>query len=600
MYYIVNAINVAACEKMYTNILNKGGDETHYSVECIKSIASKYLPCRTMMTLVNSNMNVHDLIKAISNGNCYSLIIKSFEETDWLIWTDVYIISSRDKYEFISGLLRLRRNLMWNPRAKFIINIQDLKVDDISALFNTFSNNKIYNVVLLGNKYDNTIYTYYPFSNGACNEDLQNPVLLGHCKDIENISKIFKNDVPDIIDNCTFKVVASEDIPNFIFETSNFTVFGEHVLGIEQYLLSIIAENENVKFKFILKPQNYTYGFVLQNGTATGLLQYVQDGEADIAAGGFVLVKNRIETFDYIWGLNYGIHKIFTPTNAEIIWDDVYKEFNSATWVLIFLIYCLILIIFILKRSTMSKTHQNRTYLALRLWGYLCGNPSSKLSKEKSMRILFVWWILFTFFVVNFYTTTMFSLITRRVHVKSNLNPDKLEELPYNPCIANETRLFISFVYNKTLPMNANNEFCEDSETTLDFIVSRKDLYTVNMEYAYLLNEYKYIDEEGFSKLDLVEFYHQHTTAFYFNRGFPYIDKISKYLRRISEAGLLKKQLQNILQHGQIVRHRRKKKFRTINIPDIVLHFFFLLGGYALSLVVFFIEIILQRKIMRK
>ncbi|KOB75250.1 Uncharacterized protein OBRU01_07941 [Operophtera brumata] len=566
-------------------------DENTNTIACIKSVVRKYFPCGALMTLVDSKED-GELIKSLNSENdCYSFIVRSYDDLDWYIPTPVYIIRAEDVTEFTTGILTITNDLFWNSRGRFIIELETLAAEDVETVFHILMKHKAYDVVLIRKSNNHiAIDTYYPFKDNNCGKKSE-VATIGDCKDIAHLI-LFKTDEISLR-NCTIKVAATQDIPNFIFENRDYNEDGKSLIGLEQFVLEAIAAKEGIKLEYIIKNQEFGFGIVLQNYTATGLLAMLQNHDADIAAGGFILIRNRVLLFDFIWGYNYAAFKVFTPAVGEEIWKDVYREFSSQTWILIVIAYCLVAVISTIRGKLILRKSQNQMCVALKLWGYLYLNTSSRLSKEKRFRIIMVFWLWFTFFVCNFYNTELYSLLTGRNQIKRQISSDRLRELPYDPCISLSSRTFFLFALNQNLPEGRDIPECKFTDTALDFVATQKNVYAIEMEYIYTLNEYKYTDGDGNPMLDTWSFSINNVIAMYLARGFPLKHKFQWYALRMYESGLLEEQLNKINRiKNRNPQPLHKVHFEPMWLSDLRIHFCILLLGSVLSMVCFAVEVL--------
>lgn len=588
----ISALKLVGCEENIPILRNFYRNQNYSTVACINNILTKYFPCGTLTTFVNPNANVDELVKSTNEAEvCHRIIVRTFEDRDWFIWTNVYVITVEDLVGLWSGLLDLTRDVFWNPRAKFIVQVNNLVGEDkgVQLFLKILMICRIYNVVLLRIvKDDAVIYTYHPFDNHGCGKHFDKVITLGTCESAHNISNYFPNTIPNVMKNCTFKVVATDDVPNFISKASNYTVYGKFVSGLEQYVLDTIAEREGFFLDYDIFGVDVTYGVVLPNRTATGLLNFVDNGKADIAAGGYILMKNRVELFDYLWGFNYAAYYLYTPAVTNHIWQRVYREFGLKTWLLIAAaIFFAILVGMILK----TLIH-DETFSILYLWGYFFGNAGRGLSKHKKFRQIIIWWAVFTFCISYFYNTALFSLITVHVHEKpQTLSVGNLKDLPYGPCISDNSRMLYQYAYNQDLPEGKAIHRCTSTDSSLKYVAETKKYYAIEMEYSYKLKEYQYLNDLGKPELDSYVFSSTNVIVMYLERGFPFVDKFQDYVHRMYEAGLIMNHLQTINLRRYSVLQRHPKPFTVTTLLDLRMHFGILFVGYILSFVCFLLEI---------
>lgn len=591
LIFNLSAVKFAFCDENVMDLHNFYSNRNYSTVKCIHNILTKYFPCGTLTTFIN-HANVDQLIKTTNEAEiCHSIIVRSFDDQNWYIWTNVYVITVEDLFGLWSGLLDISRDVFWNPRAKFIIQMNNIVGgnEGIQTLFKTLLKYRMYDVVLLENGEDDAvIYTYHPFENHSCGKYFDKVITLGSCESAGNITNYFPNKIPHEMTNCTFKVVATDDIPNFISKSSNYTVYGKFVSGLEQYVLDTIAEREGFFLDYETFGDNVPNGIVLSNRTATGLLYFISNGKADIAAGGYVLMKNRVELFDYLWGFNYAAYYLYTPAHHSHIWHRVYGEFGTITWLLIFAAIFYVIVV----GELLKKRLRDKTFSVLYLWGYFFGNAGRGLSRNKKFRMIIMLWAIFTFCITSFYNTALFSIITIHVHEKTHsISVEDLKTLPYAPCISDNTRMFFQYAYNQSLPEGQAILNCTSTDSALQYVSNTKNHYAIEMEGSYELKEYEYLDKVCKPELDSWLFSGSNMIVMYLVRGFPFADKFQEYAHRLYEAGLIMNHLKTINLRSYTVIHRHPKAFTATKLLDLRIHFGTLLVGYILSFLCFLLEI---------
>lgn len=592
LIFNLSLIKLASCRGNITDLHIFSTNKNYDKVSCIDNILTKYFPCGTLTTFVNPHSIVDPIIKSVNRESiCHSIIVRTFEDRDWFIWTNVYVITVEDLLGFWSGLLDLSRDVFWNSRAKFIVYVNKQVGGDegVHLLFKILLKYRIYNIVILQNvKDDAVIYTYHPFENHGCGKHFDRVITLGTCQNAEKIVDYFPNKVPNVMKNCTFTVVASDDVPNYISKESNYTVYGKFVSGLEQYLLDTIAEREGFTLDYETFGSDVTYGIVLPNRTATGLLNYIDRSKADIAAGGYILMQNRVELFDYLWGFNYAAFYLYTPAIRNPIWQRVYREFGVTTWCLIASAFFFV----ILVGKILKKILLDKTFSVLNLWGYFFGNAGRGMSRHKKFRMIIISWAVFTFYISNFYNTALFSLITVHVHEKPHsVSVGNLKSLPYRPCISDNTRLFFQYAYNQSLPTGEAIHDCTSTDGALKYVANTRKYYAIEMEYSYKLKEYQYLNNNGKPELNSWLFSSTNVIVMYLVRGFPFIDKFQEYAHRLHEAGLIMNHYKTINLRSYRFVQRHPKAFTMTTLLDLRLHFGILCVGYILSFVCLLLEI---------
>ncbi|KAG7307113.1 hypothetical protein JYU34_007256 [Plutella xylostella] len=354
-----------------------------------------------------------------------------------------------------------------------------------------------------------------------------------------------------------------------------------------------VAEKENYTLEYKYVGFDERYGIVLPNGTATGILKYTQQGISDVSSGGFMLIQNRAELFDYVWGYHYATYNVFTRANIEQKWKFIYKEFGFETWLLIVgaFIAIIALSFFIIYLSYQIRLRiYEPFFLVVILWGYMFSNTSSLLNSRKLYRGVLVCWIWFTFFICCFYSTALYSLITANKWPEISKDLNYFVENKYEPCISNTTREFFVFAYNESLPPGRDRQECEVTEDCFNTVVAEPNTYALEAGYAYQLRECDYLDEEGNEKMEDWYFFGNIITVLFFHKGSPFVKVFEKYTRHMYEAGLFTRQEKEIRFENSLLCHNKVKVFHKFNLKDLRIPFSVISIGWVCSAIVFVFE----------
>ncbi|KAL0893676.1 hypothetical protein ABMA27_013834 [Loxostege sticticalis] len=547
------------------------------------------IPIFPAISIVYSDADVNYLIEGINNLESYSIIVRSFYNRNWLIDTDSYIMLTENVEELAAGMSQITLETFWDPRSKIVVHVNNLTKEEINKVFDIFLNHRTYNVILVTNSYnDADIYTYDPFENGYCGKQFNDAKLVTSCKSYKIIDQYFPKQNENRFRNCSAKVLVGQDIPNIIIKPET----NQHVDGVEHYLLQNIAKVEGVTLEF--KISDIGFGVVLPNHTCTGLLAFLQNNEADIAASGFILIKNRADVFDFVYGYSFATLNVFTPALNTPVWEKLYKEFDYDIWILVFVYFVIITVISTVVLNLAPKLYDQHSGLLLQLWGFFyIGNSSVNLLKVKRLRLVLTCWIWFTFFISNFYTTALYSLVTAQVRQsQEDIKPENLQSLkPLKPCISSSIRTYFLFAFHYEFPENVPLAECDDVEKSLDAVANKKDLYAIEMTYSYELREDRYFDNDGNRELDAWKFSSDNTFTLYLSKGFPLTKKFQKLSQRMFESGLIEYYKNFIIYHTQSAFEEKANSFKKIKLAHFKNHYIVLIIGYVASSICLFLEI---------
>lgn len=561
---------------------------------CIISIIKTYFPCKFIFTVLNANDDISDIIKRTNFDSCHSLFIRNNFTIENSNFNEGYIITVEDLSQLANDFKHLSFDIFWNNSAYFVVTLKNIN-DPLEEIFKIFLHYKIFNVILITNwEREIRVYTYFPYEEGACAKHISKIKMIGNCTQTDT-NNYYSNKIPYDIKKCSINIVIHNMIPNTILETCDDCKEG--AIGSEQYLFNIISSIENIKTNYIVVKEKENFGLVFQgNLTTTGLMRFLEDGEADIAFGGILLVKGRINKFDFIWGFNHDTLKIFFPRLREVKWKMIFKEFSITVWLLILstfiiIIFTINVIVYAFVRQKTNQRDWDHVHMILILWGYIFDNTNCSVVESRKIRFIFSFWIWFAFFINNFYRTSLYSITTTRGFIPPFKNLESIQKAGYKPCFSIAMRKFLQYNYNLYFDNYVNKRECQIVKDTLLTTASSENLFSIAFLTSYTQSEHLFIDNEGYNTLDYIDFIGTHSLVPYFYRGFPYLKRYQKIARHVFEAGLIKHHFDSIRLKNGVRPVLPTKKFEIINLGDLKIPFIVLIIGYSLSLLILTFEI---------
>ncbi|CAK1556085.1 unnamed protein product [Leptosia nina] len=542
--------------------------------ECLQKLVNNF-KCGLHITVVVPDLYYKNFIRL--NSSCHSYTLRNYEPHTWYVHTDIYIIYYK---EVTTGLTawKIKYDTFWNPRAKHIIVISyetsDAKKTDI---FRKLVKYKVYDAIVITQENGTLVtLTYYPLDFGNCGKKYKRIEKLEACTDNNQFYPIsdFKE--------CSITAVGSEYSLNYSFVN--------HITQYEQLVLNLSSEAIGIHLNYEFVDIDLNSGDTFPNHTSVGMLRYLQKRKSDIVYGGLYLSKNRIQSFDYVHGYKYSVMKVILPKISPKLWKIFYKPYELNLWLLNGFIYILLsCIIMIVARKCFYI--RNISALPLKLLDYYFGHSDRGIFKLRPLRILLIFWILYTFCIANFYTSTLLSIIycIRYPNFASN-NLSELKEAGFKPCISDSTNYYFRFTYNVTLNDGQRPE-CRHTEDALKTTMKNYPTYfTVTGFASYgltLFSNHKYAEVEYPSKI---------IYALYANKGFLFFKQFQNISIRIFESGLMNRHMHLFeLQKSKMIQHEKQKQSRILSKEDLAITFIILMVGYAISFLVFIIEIIWQK-----
>ncbi|XP_052751650.1 ionotropic receptor 21a-like [Galleria mellonella] len=560
---------------------------------CVVKIIITQLRKGTELTVIS---NAEDLLSEIHDSFHVLLNFRHYEiHSENYSYIEAYLISADDVDDLDITINTLKLEWSWNPKAKFIITIRCLTdIEQLKAIFKLLLISHILNILLvtrIEKRY--LIYTYFPYGEGNCGRNHENITKCCDCNELRSDINIFPDDSTRTLSNCTLRVLTHHNPP---FSMIPRMMEKRIVIGYEQRVLDFLAKSEKFRISYTYDLIPDRFGYVQPpNFSATDLLEGIQNKEADVVMGGFLLITNTMYLCDYIWtyfGSNENYLKVFS-SHPEYIgrWRIIYDSFDKHIFVLI-LVTLFIFILLCLGIVTLEGEINYVAKVILYVWGSIFGiiSPYFKILIQKRRYLLL--WVGFVFLISNFYQTSLISLATKPSVRPGIESGDELLKLGYQPCLPNSSRwLFRHFELSILNDVFQPKPECMELESSLVALATIPNLYTIShyFKYMYLVQgKYRYLIYESNYN------FQRASHAIFFVRGFPRIDSMNYKVLRMSESGLFVAAFRDLglepVKSFFMKQRANARSFSSLKIEDFWIPHLILVIGTVLAFIVFIAE----------
>ena len=191
-----------------------------------------------------------------------------------------------------------------------------------------------------------------------------------------------------------------------IFEQYFFKI-GDKYYGLDVEIVNALAQYVNFQIDYTSPPDG-DWGTVV-NGSWTGLIKQLMDGDADIAIGCVTITSAREKVVDFTIPYMQDMLTFISPLPKEVPhWNTLVKPFGYYIWlsIIVGLIVITIFIWFLLL--------ENRSYSTILLYcfRFLCRQDAAVM-KESFIRIPMTGWILFCLVITYVYGGLVTAYLTR-------------------------------------------------------------------------------------------------------------------------------------------------------------------------------------------
>lgn len=337
--------------------------------------------------------------------------------------TAAYVLLIGVEEDFEENLHMLQKLPTWNPEAHFVILLaaldsltEDLLISVMQILWSLYVLNAI---ILIPDEYDThsfRIVTWFPYANGSCGDELLNYTYINTCTDgdFKYQTNLFPIKISDDLKGCPIKVIAII-WPPFVVPIDNFEIQNDTDIpltnGYEVLMLKVLEEYYNCKFLFrsFSTPENW--GIVNNNGTCTGMYEYLYQRNADIAIGGNFPEPTVHRYFDY------SVHYLQDPQVFVLPlapsapgWISSYKILAPFVFLACTITLFVVCIVFYLLsiNSNEPLIFKSPTGAFFTVYSLALTNFMGKFPKYYALRMILAFWF---FFNINLYAIFQIGLM---------------------------------------------------------------------------------------------------------------------------------------------------------------------------------------------
>jgi hypothetical protein len=519
---------------------------------------------------------------------------------------------------------KLKTNIGWNPRAKYIVMIlqtvitpnNTLAKDILSELWHS----KVVNAVVLRQTSVSklNIYTSFPYHpRGRCG-DIRDVVLLDSCitkKERKchflHSTSLFPEKIPRDLYGCPFIVSTFEYEPFMMKRKEVSTVDYED--GLDRRLIRVIGQTLNTTMVMRPPPQDGSrWGFLLENGTWVGVTAEIMHGYSDLALVGWFYrchIINEIEcSFPYL----IDEARWYVPCAQPYPrWMSLTRVFKNSLWLGFLTAYVTVALVMwqVVKISNRisTKPTENQSYTSLvkcllNFWAIILEESASNNPPHVAViRGIFLMWVLYCWAVNTVYQTYLTSFL---------IDPGLQHQLSSEEEILRSGIAYgIPTTMVSILPGLSDNRYrhklrCDDVEICQHRLATKADLALFFTKYN---NEYmaalKYMDGDG--KPLVCQFdgsYYRQYVVIPVPKGNPMLDAYNNVIRLVHQAGLIEKWWKDLKYTATLSSAKDFNlpvgEYIKLTLAHLQSAFYFLFLGYGMSIMSFLSEVLCRHKLI--
>lgn len=589
--------------------------------KCVTEISGRYFPVGNSITTAfmkdNRAMDIFNNLFCCQQKwtICIKIPSKKVYQAEDSTITDNYIIYFTDEKELYEILMYLRRFLKWNSSSKFTITSdtvfqhpQNVAVNLTSILW---SFRVTQYVIVLVNSSDLElldIYTWHPYTNGNCGDKFNDTKVINQCKDgvLEYDTNLFPIKMFNDLNGCTINAEAIRTEPYVFIPKSADVTDLKLRNGISVVVLETIANATNFKVNYSTSVRERDYGITVTNGTTlviSGIIDNLVNNRVDIGIGIFPVtsIRYRYLALSNPYMVDY-ITCVVPRARQEPKWKCLFKIFRMSTWALTGL--TLMLAALCLWGLAHYSSRETTVYQILPIsisnsFGVLLG-LSVRQPRSGISRIFFIIWVIFCLHLTISYQTSLISVLTSPSYEKQITT---IEEV-FNQ------KMSIGFSASVLQYFNNDDDWrakkiskewieCSGLPCLKRVVLERNFVYITSRLYV------KYLEEQYLNKKRQSSMYLFKNNAVNLNivialsRGFPLLHRVNVLLARFRQAGLIDLWIKNVKK----TRHNIgsfSSKYSRLSLFNLQTAFIILGFGLSVSVIVFALEIIVYKGMLRR
>ncbi|XP_052755761.1 uncharacterized protein LOC128201798 [Galleria mellonella] len=529
------------------------------------------------ITLANSNDAIG---KTLNDLQKYRVVIRSFLWENQPYSNQIYLIRSKNYYELYNGIDKLKQDTYWNPRAKFIIIINNM-IGFMNETSRLLVLNNIFNVIVVTKtkEVNNfSLYGFLPVKDNCNRPKVRTLQLVSNCTKLGEINNfLFRISV--FPSDCKVKLFTRE------YEPFNYAP-GKGISGIDEYILKLWEQRHNMTIELRNTGRSSRIENFIKNFSDANAFLSENHNHAVGMFGGFSynMERRAVLDFSYPYMVDHDIIIIArTPDLGK--WEAIIHRFSSIIGVLLiclFVIFCImssLLLVFVKKGKDIVRD-------VLIVYGYFLTNISvKKLNTRFVARIVILSLLLFVFLMVNIIQAFLLSASTRPIR-RQQVNDIEQVYKTFKPIILKSWKW-------KFEDQTNDMDFCDVvSECMEKLINSNKLMFTSISDTYYNLISWEMIDNFGRFHLYRVREPARYVyRVMYFTRGSTVLSSLNRHIHKMTDNGLISHHIQTMEFQARL---KSKIKYYdgydSTDMSEIKEPFIVLLLGYFISILVFVYE----------
>lgn len=544
-------------------------EENETTSSCIENLIDKLFDQKSPIFYIRGEKNLKFIFPSRETFVYHYKSVRTHANKNYIIQTKNYNETSE-----IMNFLSTREKL-WNARANFIIYLTD--EEDIVKILEEILKADLRKFILVTKQ--NKIRSLDPYDEENVCGMYAKKISTTTCEDLQQV-KFFekiKN-----LHNCNFTFLIHDK--KWSYPLANYKNLSD--LYVYNFPLELM------RAKFGLKISYKVVDGIIDslNDDDSPSLEKILDKTIDTRAGelhyGYGTIgENRVEITDIFF---------FSPSYWVVVKPNLMSNvqilgyiFNEVIWVSILSIFVFVVsFCYFLMRKTEER--KEMTNLVTKIFSVNLGMGIGKMPKSKSLKILLLFFMLYSFHLVCFYQGTLSSFLTTPVYEKGINNMEELAES--DEVVIYDHAIYVILLSYSDLPFvkKLQKKAIIHSQSDIDYLDLLMEWKNFSREVSRLVLSIKPYSHKLRTIGDLC--LPQMTLFYALRRGHPLFEFLNGVVKSIREHGLYQPLL-NYITRKKFVESEERNEI-VLTTDHILGAIFILFGGYVFGLFVFFLELL--------
>ncbi|GLV43562.1 Ionotropic receptor 100a [Carabus blaptoides fortunei] len=508
------------------------------------------------------------------------------------------IIVARVMKELLDYMFSEILTLFWSPQSSFFLYFTEENCDDnMKILFeNLWRIYKTPHVIVGGCMCKNVLF-YNPFFGS--NDRRGEMFSFSEEEIIEN---------PHVIENSMLDFNGYPIKPVIFRSPFSVQLSATEFIGIDLNFLNLMGTHLNFSTIVLFPFDNDQYGFKLPNGTFTGALRRLLDGDADLINIDY-FIKDYL-TMDIEFSsstMKDNLCVIMRKAEKIPDWQLLYFCMDESTWISVIISFFVMSFSWIFIQKLLTQFREEAVsyqYVFTDTFRLMISSSLFRLPTITSERVFLAFCLMAIVTLVGAFQGSLTGIYSSPMFYKDIDTLEKLSETKTK--IKSSYKLFIDDVFSDmTYPVIARLKrmisFYDDPVSITIRVATQKNFATLvrQSEVDIDTSTTTYYDANGINLIHMVkECARSYSLAYPFPVNSPYAPRMNNVILRAAEAGLFVKWYDEMVFNASENASKMNTPslsdaLKVLSLKDMQIAFFQLVIGYVIGFLVFVIEVCL-------